>query len=78
MITLIMLDGRYVNGTAYAPGERVQVAPAEAHEIVAQGWAKYAQPEDAARAHEAFKAQLDAQMRRIASNSPVSRTGWLP
>lgn len=70
-ITVVMTDGRFINGVPHAPGERVKVTPAEAHEIVANGWARFSSPDDAERARQAFV----EQQQRIIAALPGSRMG---
>jgi hypothetical protein len=80
-ISIEMSDGRYINGTAHAPGERIKLPPHEAHEIVAYGWAKFLRPGDEVRARQAFIEHERAKLARL-QQQPVPRdwptTPWQP
>ena len=78
-ITIEMTDGRYINGEPYAPGSRVKVPAAQAHEIVGNGWAKFLRPDDADAAREAFIAEQRALLRRLNGHGPVNvGSPWQP
>ncbi len=70
-ITLRMIDGRYINGVPYAPGERVTVRAEEAFEIVANRWAEFVRDGDAERARKAFVEHQAAELQRVNKQSPV-------
>ena len=71
-LTIEMTDGRWVNGEPCAPGSRVKVRAAEAHEIVGNGWAKFLRDEDADAARAAFVAEQRALIRALNVGSPIN------
>ena len=74
-IFIVMIDGRFIEGVAHAPGERVELKPEVAHEIVAHGWARFANAPDAPTARKAFSDLIVAQMRRADPQSRWSLPG---
>lgn len=75
-IELVMRDGRFIRGVPYAPGERVIVPAAEAHEIVTSGWASYLDPADAAIARKAFDSAQAELLAKLERQRPTVKRAW--
>jgi hypothetical protein len=81
-IAIVTTRAVYVAGTAHPEGARLKLPPARAYEaVVIVGFARFADPEDADRAQQAFAAEQAAEIRRIGgdrwpSHWPVSP--WRP
>lgn len=77
-IVIVTTRAVFIAGDPFAEGARVKLPPATAWECVAGGFARFANPDDEARARESYEQEQRSMLLRLGVTRSVGGSPWVP